>query len=170
MAKPLKNWQPKTEIIRFLLKEALEIYKEYREIFSKEQPLPKLEELLKHNFDILDGCLGSIRQQLKDGEYLYDPGLETAAAYFYFINKSHWLPNGNKRSAMIISLYYLKKHNKWPQINWNDLYLLAMEVANYQGDPKIMLKKIKNIFQKELIDYEEGDLEILLSSWEVSTY
>lgn len=165
MVKPLKNWQPKTEVIRFRLSDALQIYKEYREIFSKEQPLPELEELQKHNLDILDGCLGSIRQQFGNGQFFYKPGIETAAAYFYFINKSHWLPNGNKRSAMMISLYYFKQHNKWLQLNWNDLYLLAMEVANYRGDPKIMLKKIKKIFQKELIDYKEAALEVLLGSW-----
>lgn len=118
MAKPSKSWQPKTERIRFSRRQAIEIYRIHRDVFSKDQPLPKIEEISRDGLNRLDGCLGSIRQQTKGGKYLYKSGIDTAAAYFYFVNKSHWLINGNKRSAIIFALEYLKAHNKWIKMSW----------------------------------------------------
>lgn len=165
MAKLSENWHPKIEV-RFSLTQALEIYKEFREVFCKDQPLPKLEEISKEGRERLDGCLGSIAQQTLEGEYYYRSGIETLAAYFYFVNKSHWLLNGNKRSAIIFSIAYLKVHNKWLRMGWIELYNLAKKTAVFQGRPEKMLKQIRSVFQKSLIGYHEGLFTELITSWE----
>ena len=166
MAKFLRSWQPKIEVVRFTLDQAIEYYREFREIFSKDQPLPKLKEITQDGRNKLDGCLGNIRQQTKKKGYFYKPGIETAAAYFYFVNKSHWLFNGNKRSAMIFTLIYFKIHNKWLRMNWGELYNLAKKVAIYSGPPRKMLNEMKDVFQHSLIDYEEGIFDEFMVSWE----
>lgn len=166
MGRLLINWQPKIEVVRFNLKQALEIYKVYRETFSKDQPLPTLEEIYQDNLNRLDGCLGSIAHQTINGSYFYRPGIEAASAYFYFVNRSHWLFNGNKRTAIIFTIAYLRIHNKWLQMDWKKLYGLAEETAKFKGGRKKMLEKIKRIFHKSLIDYSEGALNGLLASWE----
>jgi prophage maintenance system killer protein len=166
MGRPSKSWQPKTEVVRFSLKQAVEIYREFREEFCKDQPLPRVEEISQDGLNRLDGCLGNIRQQPKERGYLYKPGIEAAAAYFYFVNKSHWLLNGNKRSAIILTLVYLKAHNKWLRMNWIELYELAKRVAKYKGKTREMLREIKNLFQESLIDYREGIIQKLMVSWD----
>lgn len=57
--------------------------------------------------------------------YLY----ERAAALFYFLIKSHALENGNKRSAVVITMAFLIKNGKWLNMSPDRLYDVACEVA-----------------------------------------
>ncbi len=63
-------------------------------------------------------------------------------------------------------MVYLKTHNKWLRMDWVELYELAKRVADYRGRPRDILRELKNLFRKLIIEYREGVIEQLMVSWD----
>ena len=64
------------------------------------------------------------------GKEKYKTLEEKAAALFYFTIKDHIFPNGNKRTAVILTLLFLKTNGYWLNFTKDELYDLAIKVAS----------------------------------------
>lgn len=163
MAKLSKGW-PKNN--RDLDLDAFEIvYEEYRSIFDFETPYPKFKELSKESIEDLIAVLSSVSFTSATGERHYKPGIETAAAYLYFLNKKHALSNGNKRVSLVGLLAYLKLNGKWLKTGWKKIYNIAKRVA--KSKPKNrdkILKECREFLKENLVDYEESLRESIIKS------
>lgn len=67
------------------------------------------------------------------GRYLYWTLNERAAVLFYTIIKNHPLENGNKRSAVIITMFFLFLNGKTLTASSDQVYTLACAVAESPG-------------------------------------
>lgn len=63
------------------------------------------------------------------GKYRYWFIYQRAAAMFYYLDKNHALDNGNKRSAVAVTMTFLYINKKWFDVTPDTLYKLACEVA-----------------------------------------
>lgn len=71
---------------------------------------------------------------------LYTTLEEKAAEIFYFINKGHIFPNGNKRFSIAFTAIFLIMNNYRFTVNYEEMTRKALEVA--QSDPSDF-KKVK---------------------------
>jgi death on curing protein len=96
-----------------------------RESMTWEEPIPPFETRFT---DRLESCLATpfMRYNRKD---LYRGLLGKASIFFYLLIKSHPFQNGNKRVAIIGTLYFLHKNGYWLAITNEDLYEFARNVA-----------------------------------------
>ena len=69
---------------------------------------------------------------------------EKAAAYFFHIIKNHPFVDGNKRTACTSTIIFLIMNDCDINLNKNQLYNLAVDVAN----SKLQKKQISNLFKK----------------------
>ncbi len=76
----------------------------------------------------LESCLKTPFQTY-DGRALYKGIEEKAAILFYLMIKNHPFQNGNKRVAVTAFLLFLHVNGKWLKIHPEDLYALAVWVA-----------------------------------------
>ena len=87
------------------------------------------------------------------GRYLYRYLYHRAAVLFYLLIKNHPLKNGNKRTAVVLTVVFLILNNKMLSILPDELYNLACVVAKSQASDKdIEIEKVSKIFKKSLID------------------
>jgi prophage maintenance system killer protein len=56
-----------------------------------------------------------------------------AAVIFYKINKNHYRVDGNKRSAVICTIFFFMINNLWPDITQKKFYALAKKIAKSDG-------------------------------------
>ncbi len=87
------------------------------------------------------------------GRYLYWYMYHRAAILFYMLAKDHAIGNGNKRCAVVITMVFLFKNGKMLDFTPDELYRLALEVAdsNAQSMQKIV-KILKAGFKENIID------------------
>lgn len=64
------------------------------------------------------------------GHYHYRFLYQRAALMFYLLIKDHAMENGNKRSAVIITMYFLFKNGKTFDLSPDTLYDLACDIAD----------------------------------------
>ncbi len=73
---------------------------------------------------------------------------QRAAAMFYFLIKNHPLENGNKRSAVAITMTFWVKNGKWLDVTPDSLYQRACKVAESQaGDSEAIIKALCSVFK-----------------------
>jgi len=89
------------------------------------EPMPSFDS---HDPGKLSGALAAPFQSAF-GEDIYPTVYLKAAALFYFVAKDHAFENGNKRTAVIVLLYYLAKNGIALQISSRDMYELAVAVV-----------------------------------------
>lgn len=80
---------------------------------------------------------------------------EKTSALFYLVIKNHAFPNGNKRTAIILSLLFLMKNGYWLKLSQDALYRLAIDVASIKDrhhDKNI--KKIEKIIKPFIIQID----------------
>jgi death on curing protein len=114
--------------------------------FDEPMPEPKI-----HNRQKLDAC---IQQPFATygGKYLYRTTAHKAAVMFYRIIKNHPLQNGNKRTAVVVTMLFLYKNKKMFDLTPNELYDLACDVAASSADnsDKIIFE-LKNNFNSTIV-------------------
>jgi len=87
------------------------------------------------------------------GRYLYWYLYHRAAVLFYLLIKNHPLKNGNKRTAVVLTVVFLILNKKMLSVSPDRLYDLACIVAKSEASDKdIVIKKVSIIFKKSLID------------------
>jgi len=92
------------------------------------------------------------------GEEKYKSLAEKAAAMFFNTTKDHRLPNGNKRTAVILTFSFLVFNNKFIRLTHKELYDLSLKVAkaNHDDSEKVYRKVLK-IFEERIIDIAEAE-------------
>lgn len=166
MAKPLIDW-PQTD--RPLgLEEFKALYDEFREMFGFEDPYPPFEKLLKESVQKLDAALAAVNFIDSNGNSRYRPGPEKVSAYLYFVNKSHFLFNGNKRASLVAAFAYLRINGKWINTNWEDIYEIAKNIASQAGskDREKVIKINAKFIQKKLSDFDSKKTLLLSNTVE----
>ena len=84
-------------------------------------------------------------------KYIYWYIFHRAAVMFYLIIKNHPLENGNKRSAVGVTLTFLYINNKWLDISPDVLYEIACDVASSSAsDSENVIMNIKKIFKENI--------------------
>lgn len=160
MGKHLKSW-PKHER-RLNLDLFGQIYEDYRDIFDLRPSYPLFKTLPKESLNKLDSALGAIAYESHQG-FRFKPGTEATCAYLYFINKSHFLEDGNKRASIAAALGYLSLHDKYLSCHWQTIYNIALEIA-ISKSRKSIWKKIIRFVDGHLVDLEESMIEGLTES------
>lgn len=93
-----------------------------------------------------------------EGYFPYRYIYHRAAALFYFVIKDHCFENGNKRSAVVITMVFLVLNKKMLIMYPEELYDLACEVAESEAaDKDKEIERIKQIFKKAIDDYSVDD-------------
>jgi death-on-curing protein len=92
------------------------------------EPMPPFDS---HDPAKLQGALAAPFQSAF-GEDIYQTVYLKAAALFYFVAKDHAFENGNKRTAVVVLLYYLAKNGSALQISPRRLYELAVAAVESQ--------------------------------------
>ena len=100
---------------------------------------------LEHLLGIPDLEYGGVR--------LYETISEQSAALFYFTIKDHKFENGNKRTAIVLTLAFLHQNSKWIEATPKQLYDIALAVAKSRPSEKdLMLKSLSNLFDEIIVD------------------
>lgn len=112
--------------------------------YDEPMPVPKLR-----NIQNLEACLQKPFTHFSN-RYLYWTLSHRAAVLFYTIIKNHPLENGNKRTAVILTMMFLFFNDKTLKASPDQVYELACRVADSlaaQADVQIeILKKVFNKF------------------------
>lgn len=96
-----------------------------REIMSWDEPIPDFASRFPN---ILEGCLGAPFQTFAKRD-LYPRLEDKAAILFYLLIKNHPFENGNKRVAVTSLLVFLYLNGYWLKTPPEELYRLAVWVA-----------------------------------------
>ena len=163
MAKPSSDW---LENNRDLDLNAFKIvYEEYRSIFDFETPYPPFDELEKESIDGITTVLASVSFTTADGQRHYNFGIETAAAYLYFLNKKHALENGNKRVSLVGLFAYLRLNGKWLKTAWREVYDISKRIAiSEPKDIDAIMSECIQFISKNLINYAEDLREAMIKT------
>ena len=163
-----KNWPKNNHELTLEL--FCKVYEEYRDYFEElGQSYSPIAELSKESISKVEAAIVSVNFKSKEGVQHYKPGCEAAAAYLYFINKSHFLFNGNKRASLAALFGYLGIKDKYLKTDWKEIYKLATKIA--LSDPKDVKKVINQISRTicaSLIDMEDNSIQrfkISVTNW-----
>lgn len=92
-----------------------------------------------------------------DGRYQYWYMYHRAAAMFYYVIKDHSLGNGNKRSAVIVTMFFLFKNGKTFNLSSDELYNLACSVAETPSHEKDnQITRLKHSFKEHIVNLPQG--------------
>ncbi len=133
------------------------IYEEFRDVFNYDQTFPPYSSLDNESLEKIESAICSVNFCDSSGSIAYEEGPIRAAAYLFFISKSHFNSNGNKRSSLAALLGYLKQNDKWASINLDLLLSLTREaVLTPYHEKDEFIKKMSKIIFNNLEDYEDG--------------
>jgi len=101
------------------------------------EEIEEIHEMMLENYGGLSGIrdknlLESLVEHPKmtiDGQDLYRSIYEKAAAYLYLIVRNHPFIDGNKRTAVVSTIIFLKGNEIWISFQKNDLEEIVVEVA-----------------------------------------
>lgn len=96
-----------------------------REIMSWDEPIPDFGSRFPN---ILESCLSAPFQTFAKKD-LYPRLEDKAATLFYLLIKNHPFQNGNKRVAVTSLLVFLYLNDNWLKVEPDELYRLAVWVA-----------------------------------------
>jgi len=83
---------------------------------------------------------------------------EKAAALFYTATKDHLFPNGNKRTAVILTCSFLVYNNKWIRLSHEELYGLSLEIASSSSkEESKAYNDILKIFKERIVDIADAE-------------
>lgn len=130
------------------------------EMMNYDEPIGDFSTRYPHR---LESCLEQPFQRF-NGLELYESLYEKAALLFYLVIKNHPFENGNKRMAVMLLIYFLLLNKKWVNTSPDDLYNVAIRVAESKPEQKDLLVDalIEAMEQhaRDFTDEEVTDLEI----------
>lgn len=106
-------------------------YRLANQLLKFDEPIPDFGTRFP---SILESCIATPFQKF-DSQFLYDGLVKKASVLFYLMIKNHPFKNGNKRIAMMSTLYLLHKNKKWIESDNQVLYNFAKWVAS--SDPSV---------------------------------
>ena len=101
--------------------------------------------------NILESCIGQpfVRFDKKD---LYRGLIGKASILFYLLIKNHPFQNGNKRIAIMTTLYFFYKNGGWLRMENANLYRFAKGIATSRPHSREKtITHIQNTFRRYLI-------------------
>ena len=134
---------------RLTIEEAIFAITLVPKLLDYKEPIADVDQ---HTINVISS---SIEQPFASyaGKYLYWYLYHRAAVLFYLLIKNHPLKNGNKRTAVVLTMVFLIFNDKMLNILPDRLYDLACIVAKSQASDKdIVIEKVSIIFKKSLID------------------
>ena len=118
---------------------------------SYGEPMPPFEN---HEVGKLSGALAAPFQSAFK-QAIYSTVYLKAAALFYFVAKDHPFENGNKRTAVIVLLYFLAKNGIALAIGPHDMYKLAVAVVESIRDKDEIIEKMADTLEKSCLPVAE---------------
>jgi len=115
---------------------------------SWDEPIPPFETRYPN---ILESCIAAPFQKFS-GRNLYAGLSGKGAALFYLLIKNHPFQNGNKRLAVATLLVYLYKNQRWLKVDNQELYNLAVWVAQSPALAKDQVISYIDSFIKKYYD------------------
>jgi death on curing protein len=103
-----------------------------RQFMAWNEPIPDFETRYPGR---LESCLSAPFQTFSQKD-LYKGLPHKAAILFYLMVKNHPFENGNKRIAVMALLLFLSKNRKWLRMPPDELYKMAVDVAQSKADYK----------------------------------
>lgn len=89
-----------------------------------------------------------------DGEYLYNDLFLMAGVYFFHIGQNQAFIDGNKRTGVIASFYFLEKNGIEVTISVKDCENMAIKVASGEiKDKEVITKFLRDNSRKSLFLY-----------------
>jgi death-on-curing family protein len=119
---------------------------------SWDEPIPEFETRFSN---VLESCIATPFQKFEK-KSLYAGLAGKSAILFYLLIKNHPFQNGNKRLAITSLLIFLYKNKKWLRVDSQELYNLAVWVAQSPTMAKDqILIFIRNFVEKYLENFNE---------------
>ncbi len=119
-----------------------------KRLMEWDEPIPEFETRFPGR---LESCLKTPLQSFGK-KYLYPTLEDKAAILFYLMIKNHPFQNGNKRIAVTSLLTFLFINKKWLKIPQDDLYELAVLIAQSRPVMKDgMVKVVKDVLRKYVL-------------------
>jgi death-on-curing protein len=121
-----------------------------RELMEWGEPIPAFNTRFP---DRLESCLRTPFQKF-DKKSLYRGLVGKGAILFYLMVKNHPFQNGNKRVAVMTLLYFLFRNGYWLDVDNDDLYIFANEVAeSTAAKSQREIAKVRSFIRKHLIKH-----------------
>ena|SRR3989338_5564135 len=103
--------------------------------------------------NVLESCL-KVPFQTYARKNLYRRLTGKTAILFYLMVKNHPFQNGNKRIAVMTLLFFLYKNGKWLKIDNEQLYRVAVGVAESKSKSKdSIIRWLEKTISRHLINY-----------------
>lgn len=116
------------------------------EAFSENKDEDKLRGI--QNTEMLLSALYEPKQTF-DKKELYPDILDKASCYMRSLARNHAFQNGNKRTALLVTVTFLEKNGYEVIANSEKIYKLVEDVVNYQLEIHTIKKNLKK-FVKEI--------------------
>jgi len=124
---------------------------DFKTLLSRKEPIPPFEQRYPNK---LEGILGSVKQTF-DGKYLNSTVLEAAASYFNQFVRGHAFENGNKRTAVLFTHWFLLANDVRPNLTPEEMYNFAILIAR-AGEMKIKAYETKKWCKQVLNQFSEN--------------
>jgi death-on-curing protein len=106
--------------------------------------------IMDKDVDVIASCL-EMPFLSYEGQELYPSISAKAAVLFYQLTKGHKILNGNKRTAVILTLQFLAVNDKWLDMEQDEMYNLSKQIAKSSSkDSRAIIKDIKTLFAKKI--------------------
>jgi death-on-curing family protein len=124
-----------------------------QELMDYGEPIPPFDTRFP---DRLESCLKTPFQKF-DNKSLYPGIVLKTAMIFYLMIKNHPFQNGNKRVAVLTTLYFLSENERWIKVDNFTLYEFAKKIA--ESDPSKSKETIQTIveFMNTYVVSSSGD-------------
>lgn len=78
------------------------------------------------------------------GEFLHPTVWHQAAAYLYHLSRNHPFLDGNKRTALAVTLTFLQVNNQQVGLSQSELFDLVLSTAKGELEKEAIARKLKN--------------------------
>ncbi|MBU1032842.1 MAG: type II toxin-antitoxin system death-on-curing family toxin [Patescibacteria group bacterium] len=113
-----------------------------------DEPIPSFETRYPEK---LEAVLASPQTQV-GGKHVHSSLSRKVAVLFYEMIKQHPFLNGNKRIACVATMVTLSLNGKWLETDWENLYEIAVSVAQSKsGDRSEVLKSLTDFIQGSIV-------------------
>lgn len=124
-------------------------YQLVKELLVYDEPMPAFTTRFPGR---LEACLDQPFSTF-DSKYLYRTLTKRSAVLFYGVIKNHPFENGNKRMAVVLLLLFLFINKKWLDIQPDELYDTALQVAKSRpADRDNIIKALDKTIRQNLTD------------------
>jgi death-on-curing family protein len=118
-----------------------------RELMGWDEPIPDFSTRFPN---VLESCLETPFQSFSNKTF-YKGLTGKGAVLFYLLIKNHPFQNGNKRIAVTSLFVLLYKNKKWINVEWEELYRIAVFVAKSEPqESDIVIGALKKFLEDNL--------------------